>query len=490
MKISRKFLSLLALLILMSSVVSCGDTTSSDTDDMTDTNPVSDNAPETTAAEVTTDYLATLPDRDLGGRDFIISVDERNYNSIPNTRTDKETGEIINDTLFRRDSNVEEAYNINIGYDVLNSNAAQAQKVKNVILSGDETYHLILGSMTAGTADLASAGLLYDLSEMPYFALDENWWVPQCNSQLYIGDSLYFAASPLLTTYFATPFAVTFNKRLTADYNVPDLYKTVKDGDWTIEYMRGLASGISSDLNNDGAMDENDFYGMATHRTALWSYYASSGIVPLRFNSDYTYEIELGSAKSQNVIENLAKIMSDRSEVYYWSGENVSHALLFNSGKAMFADHSIAGFIINYRDMEDDWGIIPIPKYDESQDNYITSLQAMMPCSVAVPLNCSAPEETGMITEMLAFISDIELRNAVYDILLTGRVARDEDSVTMLDMIYADANVDMIYVYQFASANQKVFDAIIDAVPFASTYESIREPLEGSVEKFVETLKK
>nr|MBQ4318001.1 hypothetical protein [Clostridia bacterium] len=484
MKHTRFIASLLALFTLTSVLASCNSDTSDNSTGDTSAHPS-----ETTTEAVTTDYLSTIPKTDMNGRDFVIHVVEPGYAGIPNFHEGSETGDIVNDTLYRRDGLVEDQFNITIKTLTDKSRGTLKTNVNNSVLAGDETYHLILTSMTDGQADLAKSKLLYDLNEIPHLALDEAWWVPNCNEQMNIGGKLYFAASPMVTTFFATPFAFTFNKNLVKDYNIPDLYKTVLDGDWTLDLLRKYATGVAKDLDGNGTMNEKDFYGMATHTTALWAFYASSGIAPLTINDDYTYNNELGSAKSIDVITNLSEKLSDRNEVYFYNGSNPSHADMFANGQLIFADHSIAGFMINYRDMDDDWGIIPTPKYDETQEDYYTSLQVIMPCAAGIPINCSNPEETGLITEMLAYLSDDMLRNAVYDVVLTGRVTRDENSVAMLDKIYADINLDMIYIYRFGGAQQKVFDSISEAIPFASAYESIKNTMESEIGNFIKTIK-
>ena len=38
--------------------------------------------------------------------------------------------------------------------------------------------------------------------------------------------------------------------------------------------------------------------------------------------------------------------------------------------RAYFYGNSLSNIISNFREMESDFGIIPVPKYDEQQENY------------------------------------------------------------------------------------------------------------------------
>ena len=85
--------------------------------------------------------------------------------------------------------------------------------------------------------------------------------------------------------------------------------------------------------------------------------------------------------------------------------------------------------------METDFGILPYPMWDESQDGYISRIEG---CVVPlIPLTNTDLDSTGAILEALASASPDTSVAAYYDIALTGKVTRDEDSVEMLDIIYS-----------------------------------------------------
>ena len=472
-----------ALLVLaMLAMTCCGNKESGSTPAVTSTD-----VPET-SAPAETEYLDTLPATDLSGRPFMMLIEDRYGNGMVNTHTGSETGEIVNDALYRRDVAAEELLDVKFEYETTEKRAEIVSKVKNAVSAGDEVYHTAMGSITSGTGTLATQMMLYDLAALPHVSLDKPWWVTTCNEQLFVGDFLYFAASPIVTTFFATPFAICFNKDMAADLKLPDLYSEVTSGTWTIDRMAEFAKGVSRDLDANGVMDNKDQYGIATHTSGLWGYYASSGIAPLIINRDRTFTLTLGSERSVGIIDRLSHVLSDRKQVYYYDGSNPSHADMFLNGQVLFEDYSVTGFIITFRDMEDDWGILPIPKTFAEQEGYHTTLQTLLPCGICVPKNCSKPEETGLILEVLAYLSNKDIREAAYDTLLTGKVTRDENSVKMLDIIYGDINIDLLYVYRFANVLNCVNASIVNGDPFVSAYESIRTSLENEIRTFISSV--
>ena len=447
------------------------------------------NAPEipeqTTSAE-TADYLDTLEKRDLEGRTITVCAENMSVR-IANFHSGAQNGEVLNDALYLRDSQVAERYNAVIEYFPLDNRNKVVTAVTQSVLAGDGTFGYAIGSMTAGASEMLKAGVLYRLSDIPHIRTGADYWYPSANECLKIGNDLYFAASPIAAGFFATPFGMSFNKRLTESYGFPDLYGEVRNGSWTVSRMSELTKGLSQDLNQDGVMDSKDFYGFGTHTSAVWGYYAGDGSVPLTIHGDGSFDSTLDSRQSVDKIEKLAGIFADPA-VYYYDGSNTSHIDLFLNGQAVLVDYSMTGFIVQYRDMQDDWGIIPLPKYTEEQEKYYTVLQTQLPCALSVPADIQDPDAVGLILETMAYLSDLDIREAVYDVILTGKLTRDEDSVEMLDLIYSDIRLDLLYVYRFGNMVDSVVSSIVKGKGFSSVYESTKNKMEDDIAALIGTV--
>ena len=55
----------------------------------------------------------------------------------------------------------------------------------------------------------------------------------------------------------------------------------------------------------------------------------------------------------------------------------------------------------NYRDIELDFGLLPLPKYDEKQENYSTNVNLATPY-IFVPVSVKEPDKVGFALEALA----------------------------------------------------------------------------------------
>jgi len=98
------------------------------------------------------------------------------------------------------------------------------------------------------------------------------------------------------------------------------------------------------------------------------------------------------------------------------------------------------------RDMVDDFGILPFPKKDEKQENYITSLRDTF-VGFCIPADNADPEFTGTIMEALCVSGSQYVIPAYYDVVLKGKTARDDESSEMLDIIKETLKVDFIFAY-------------------------------------------
>jgi len=84
--------------------------------------------------------------------------------------------------------------------------------------------------------------------------------------------------------------------------------------------------------------------------------------------------------------------------------------------------------------MDADFGIIIHPKYDENQEGYWNFTG--QPPIMGVPVTTSDPERLGMVLEALCYYSTDTVIKAYYDVLLKTKIARDDESEAMLDIMF------------------------------------------------------
>ena len=98
------------------------------------------------------------------------------------------------------------------------------------------------------------------------------------------------------------------------------------------------------------------------------------------------------------------------------------------------------------REMEDDFGFLPYPKWDEKQAEYYTSVDGGHE-GLAILKTITDPEFVGIISEALNAESWKRVVPAYYDVSLKFKGTRDEQSIAMLDRIVDSRIFDFGYVY-------------------------------------------
>lgn len=467
----RKIISTLLIASTLIGLSACG--TEAQQVETTDTESV------TTTEGETTSYIDTLPKTDYSGQTFTIIG--QSYSGRQNFYLEELAGDVRNDALHSRDAAVTERLGITLEYVGMEDRAKVASTVQQSVLAGDESYNLVINSLSGGMNTLTSGGLLLDLKTLPYLSLDSTLWNKSMLENMSFDGRLYFTTGPISLSYYTTPIAMIMNLRVADEYSIENIYDTVKSGKWTVEKLYGYVKDISHDLNNDGKMDENDFYGLLMDGTFGNVLFNSTGIKSVEND-----KLTLDSAASIDAIDKLARMFGDRDVIFNDPDGKGTGLPAFRNGNALFMDYTMTG-IASMRDMNDDFAIIPTPKYDESQDSYNTVCNTWLPSGVGVPKICSDTERTGLVMETMAYYSDVYLTPAVYEVTLKGKVARDDDSSIMLDIIYGNTYFDMVTAFNFNNIAVLLREAVLgEKENFASKYASAKAKAQAELDKILE----
>ena len=100
--------------------------------------------------------------------------------------------------------------------------------------------------------------------------------------------------------------------------------------------------------------------------------------------------------------------------------------------------------ISQMREMESDFGIIPMPKYDVDQEHYYSFSHRTHSSSIIIPV--TVPETNhdlvGRVVEDMAWLSSEMVRPAFIEATLKGKYSRDNESADMIDYIINGIRLD------------------------------------------------
>jgi len=485
----KKFTALFIIVIVIMgfSLFACGDSGNAETNQpkISESGNNGENANDADSEKIEeNDSADNLPDDlDYGGYTFNIFTRENNtfYNYV----VEEETGEIINDAVYKRTRNVEERLNIILKETT--SNDANAPRA--LMLAGDDAYDMYNARCThALTFWLES--LTVELPGLPYIDLSKLYWNKSANESLSLLNHQYTAIGAANIGSYDFIFTLLFNKKMIQDLGLQSPYALVHSGEWTINKMYEMMTAAGSDLNGDGIYDINDSYGYASGlNVTLPAFWVGSGLFSVTKDSDDVPYFSAGDEKFIDVFNKVFEITWD-SDAWFKksSGDgNVpsSSVTLFTENRALFIDTQV--FDINrLRSMETDFGIIPYPKYDARQENY--HVRFGFYDTFIVPKSNPDLLRTSAVIEALNSESYKTVVPEYYERCLKTRNSRDEESEAMLDMIFSNLVVDLGDTVWADRIRDGVFTVMFRANNrnIASKLESMANSIQKDIDKILE----
>ena len=482
---NKKLLLIFSLLLLCFIIASC-----SDNNENTQVTTAANDAAVDTEAEVTTNYLETIPVLDFGGETFTIFC---RTDKLYEVYAESEDGEIINDTIYARNRTVEERYNINIYYkDALggwNDQGAFFNLLTSSVMAGEQAFDMVASYM-AYSSYVETNGIFTNLYNVPYLELSNPWWTQDfVNTNTYDG-KLYIATGDISLSMLENLYAVFFNKQLHADYKMDDLYNIVKTGKWTFDKMNEMSMTVVEDINGDGEYNINDRLGFVTNNHGMRAMPVAMGVEIANLTADGGIDLVYYNEKSVDIFDRLYNMLFNNNYAYiYVSDDHMGNDVLlpmFKENRILFLTNML-NITDTLRDMDTDFGILPFPKYNEAQENY-RSISYDGLSIFAVPSSVKNLDMSGLVMETLCYLSSQELVSVFYDTKLKDKISRDDDSAEMLDMIRAGLYFDFGYVHSMKLSY--IFSLVGDLLhdgkdTFSSTYESKVNTFNQNIEKII-----
>ena len=482
---NKRTVSILLLAAMLTSLAACGGEAAS-AGDTTAASADTTAAPETTAEIISN----ALPDKDFGGFEFrILTTDE--VGSIRwSFEIDAESlnGEVMNDAVFERNQAVEERFNAVITQ-IPYEKASFKNAFTSSVMAGDDTYDVYVDTVM----NVLSLGYLYGLSveDLPYVDPAKPWWDQTIMQQAAIGGTNYGLSGDInLTDDWAT-WSLYFNKDLAEELKVGDLYQMVYDGKWTLDALKKVTAGVTSDINGDGILDHYDRWGMMASGNVAGSMLWSAGGMLGTLQKDGSISLSLDSVRNMDALNKIydlfavkdSVIITDRdvpSKVDGMSNWDFSYKT-FSEGRALFFGACLNSMQY-FREMEDEYGYLPNPKFDENQKGYISTAQEWCATMFMVPKTAPDPERSSILLEAMASASAHYTTPAFYDVQLTRKYARDDESEKILDILFENRVLDLVYAFNFGNARSIATTLRADSNTIASTIASLKTAAQSAYE--------
>lgn len=466
------YAALAAMLILTNSFASCGQAAAQPGETMSETEA------SVRTEELTTEAASALPDRDFDGYVFTFLNGNTSYanNSVI---AEEQTAETINDAIYKRNASVEERYNITLAETI--SNSPQADYTK-AVAAGESAFDLALLRMEwAMPAVLQNQTVNW--ASIPNLNLDAEYWVQNSISAMSLMNNVYFAVSAFDITHFDSVRTFCFNKNMVTDFQLESPYELVDSGEWTLAKYREMCLAVAEDLNSNEKWDIDDRYGTVGYSNVYCNTLMAGigSVLSISKDENDVPYFNLDSEPYLTKLLTVSKLLEDKENGLIYK-ENKSE--IFRGGRSLFYVELICS-VSQFRDMDDDFGIIPAPKYDEEQSEYINL--GGSPFFMVVPVTAADLDRTGAVMEALAYDSLGVIDSAYYDVLLKGKISRDDESEEMLDLIFST----LVYYHPLANSylNAPLAEKYLwsSRTDFASYFASVKDAINSEIDEAMRT---
>lgn len=503
----RLFIVLLAALMCGGSFVGCAntddDTNSGGSDGVNTGSDLSENG-----SEEETETPDPFADFDYNGQSFRVYTSAHDATSTLVSSNfliegpEEMVGEAASDAAFERNAAVSELLDINLEFTqaVLAYNQVQ-NDIRTYIMAGEDRYDLIINDLY-GLTSLTVEGMFHSADNGEYFDFTQPYWYSDFMNDISFREGdLFMMAGDFIIDTLRSAHCLVYNKDIYTDLygDGNELYSIVLDGKWTMDKMTELVDGAYIDLDGNGQKNMGDMLGFGVCQD--WG-----PCLPFLITTGVQYTGRDEEGYPTLTMNNERTVMMCDKIYELWNSQGTGALSIFNNDQPSVVNQFVAGnmLIIGYqqlgslesdalRSAEHEIGIIPYPKLDELQENYITSAHDTSEIGlIPVTMPTSNLSFVSAVLEVLSRESHKNVLPLYYENSLKVKYTRDNESAQMIDIIH-DGLGNSFALAWHQSLNTFLQNVINSAAmtkdSFASKYASNEKILNKKLNLLIESYK-
>lgn len=322
-------------------------------------------------------------------------------------------------------------------------------KVQQLTAAGDYQYDIVYNESYIQSKSVLQNVYKSVNSYSQYLDFDKPWWYSDVQDDLTLADNSFLFGGALNLTVDDMIWCVAFNTQTIANFGAQSPFDYVYDDEWTWENFYKL----SKDTRVEGK------YGIASHYQMVDALLFGAGLTfaqrnendelertPINDRFVTIYQDMLTKFFENNGVgdeaENCISVKSSACEMttrYDWASTGGAGKIFTTGNSTFFVTVTGAG----KRELLSsniEYGFVPIPKYNTDQEKYIGWVSRPAAVGGIMSTIDSQPEGTlervCTVLEWLSAYSHKLVRPAYYDVILLGRVPRQEETKEMLNIIF------------------------------------------------------
>ncbi|MBE6558242.1 MAG: hypothetical protein E7661_04440 [Ruminococcaceae bacterium] len=402
----------------------------------------------------------------------------------------------ISEAVYTRNDHILQNYGVTIK-EQKEVTTSMPNIVQKEVSSKAGDFHAIVSNVS-NSAGFSNNALVWNLKSERTADIDlsKSWWDQRLVEGFEINDMIFFATGDLLTLDNDATFVMMFNKTLAKESQIPDLYSMVSNYEWTFDKLFEYEQLVN---DGDGVNDyDKGTCGFAMTNDVFYSMFYAGGLTVVTRNDDGTLEYGLNVERAQSVADKAKLIFSKDYIVNFNDVATSTGAGVFEIGKTCFGDNhalflgEVLQCVERMRGFDVDFGVIPYPMYDTEQKAYY---HMMHTTGSVVSIPRSIDSDIAMVASMIeamAYYSVDTLTKQYYEINLTTKNVKDEQSGPMIDLILESRVCDLAYYYGWGNALATLTSALnpTSSASIASSSKSLSKAVTKQMERAIEKIEK
>lgn len=413
-------------------------------------------------------------------------------------------GDSVSRAVLNRSRWLQDTYGIEI--EMLFNPMDGPSKYASIALQAGQPLDVVTDGANHLAPELVN-GNFYDYNDInPRFndgkgwlTMDADYWDQNSRSAYSILNKVFMLTGDYCLVDDECTWAMLFNKDMVKQYGYESPYKTVKDGNWTIDTLYKYCKEVtmpSGDKLTWVAEDHNK-WGLVTQGFDGLMFMMGCGQSMVAKDDEDKPYLRIGEQRHIDVAQKVISMLIDENAVGFadlygaWdSGVYDTEVQIFANGDAMFMPASVS--IMNspkIKETDVDIGIIPMPKADNIQEDYTSSSNVYSLEMVAIPLtNTTNLEATLFTLEAMAWYGKQYITPEYYEKVLKLQKFRDEEAEEMLDLIFRNRTYDMGIAYNWSDMIQ-FYNWLISgrSTDVVSKFEANRQKFQEAIDNAIAT---
>lgn len=432
---AKRILALLLSALMLSSAAACSESTV-ETESGSKSAAESGSASET---ETSIEYLDDLPD-DLNFEGAEIRfLAASGYGTVWVNIEEDDMSDPVVEASWKKNNILEDRLNVKIVEPYTISKDDFNATAKNSVQANSDDYD-IYKAYARFNMEIAAEGMMKNLDKVNYLDFSKNYWNEQYVENLTYNNIIYWSGGSISNSYIGNARVLFANMSLWNRYfPSDDLYEMVMSGNWVLDEFKTRIQNIYVDSNGDGLRGLEDTYGFVSDTGAGTTncLMFGAGMAFTKYDYPGVPALDIDSEHNLAVFDFYHNFLYNDTNVLYGDAVGGLETEVFARGDVLFLNSQVGWIDDNIRNMEDDFYLIPAPKYDTLQEEYrVTQQDGFKVVGIPITVSEEKIDAVGAALEGMASLASSLVYPAYYETTLKDKYSRSPEAQELVDLIY------------------------------------------------------